>query len=377
MNRVTLSLLLLLLLTSCNNKKASIELKIKDAPEKEFILTRLNINHIVPVDTLKSDSNGVIKYKMEPKLNSPQFYYVLYNNNLIAPFILAPGESIKIDTDTLGNYVIEGSADAILYGEREKVFAKSMTSFDSLSNLYLNASEEERKTELNRQMGSLFVKYKQGAIKYIFSNNSIAVIPELYRKFREEIPLFGEQTDVLIYKRVYDSLQPIYPNSPYISYLAQEISNRENLMQMESRFSDAQEIGFPDLVMPDVNNQMQRLSDLNGNVIILSFWSAGNAEQKLFNADLKELYDKYSNRGLRLYQVSLDIDKAMWASVIKSQQVPWVSVCDGTGTSSQAVRLYNVTQLPAMYIIDRDGDIRPERNIFNEDELEKLIKKLL
>lgn len=380
MNRaISFSLLLLLILiTSCNNNNSSIELRVKDAPEKEFILTRLNINQIVPVDTLKSDNTGLIKYKMEPKLKSPQFYYVLLNNKVIAPFILSPGESVRIEADTLGNFTVDGPADAVLYSEREKVFARNLTSFDSLSNLFLNSSDMERQNELNREMGKLYIKYKQDAIKYIFSNNkSIAIIPELYRKFRNEIPVFGYSADFLIFHRVYDSLKTVYPDSPYLSYLAQEIIDRDNLVKLESKLSDALEIGYPDLVLPDINNKMQRLSEMDGDVIILSFWTATNAEQRVMNADLKEIYNKYSDKGLKIYQVSLDMDKALWAGAVRDQKLPWTSVCDGVGMASHVISLYNITKLPTLFIIDRNGDIRPERDIFDDKELEKIIKKLL
>ena len=381
MNRVILSLLVIFAITSCNNKKTVVDIKIKDASEKEFVLTMLNINRIISIDTLKSDASGEIRYKMEPRVSSPQFYYLLYKDNVIASFILSQGENIKINADTLGNFVIDGSDENTIYTTREKVFSKSLTSFDSLSTLYLNASNSgdlKRIDELNREMGSFYVKYKRDAIRYVITNSkSIAVIPELYRRFRNDIPVFGEQSDVLIFRRVYDSLQTVYPTSPYTTYLAQNIAEREAAIQLDNRLSGAQEVGFPDVVLPDINNKMQRLSDLNGDVIILSFWTATNAEQKLINADLKEVYDKFASKGLKIYQISLDIDKPVWAAAVRDQKLPWVSVCDGLGTSSPSVRLYNITKLPALYIIDRNGDIVKERDIFDDKELEKVISKLL
>ena len=93
----------------------------------------------------------------------------------------------------------------------------------------------------------------------------------------------------------------------------------------------------------------------------------------MFNNDLKELYRKYRNSGLEIYQVSLDEDKTAWASAVKDQQLPWISVCDFQGSNSPAVGAYNITALPSNFLIDRTGNIAG-KDLGGED-LEKAIKK--
>ena len=129
--------------------------------------------------------------------------------------------------------------------------------------------------------------------------------------------------------------------------------------------------------MQDRNGEVKNLSDLRGKVIVLSFWTATEPSHKLFNNELKALYEKYHKRGLEIYQVALDTDKTMWAQAVKEQQLPWVSVCDGMGRYSVAAAYYNIGSIPAMYIIDRDGNIRPEKNEFDPEKLERVIKRLL
>jgi hypothetical protein len=86
------------------------------------------------------------------------------------------------------------------------------------------------------------------------------------------------------------------------------------------------------------------------------FWSASNAGQKMFNLDvLKSLYDDYHKKGFEIYQVSLDVDKTSWAQVVKQQNLPWINVCDSRGVASTYVALYNISKLPAAYVIGADG----------------------
>lgn len=42
---------------------------------------------------------------------------------------------------------------------------------------------------------------------------------------------------------------------------------------------------------------------------------------------------------------------------MRSQNLPWISVCNGEGPYSVPFRVYNVTKLPTLYLIDRNGDV--------------------
>ena len=96
----------------------------------------------------------------------------------------------------------------------------------------------------------------------------------------------------------------------------------------------------------------------------------------MFNVELAELYRKYHDRGLEVYQVSLDIDKPSWAATVKNQAMPWISVNDGLGLDSPAVIAYNIDHVPSMFVIDREGGIAAT-DLFDQDALDQLIRKLL
>jgi peroxiredoxin len=134
-------------------------------------------------------------------------------------------------------------------------------------------------------------------------------------------------------------------------------------------------MSHPDISLYDVNAKVRNLSELDGKVIILSFWSTTEPTHKIFNAELKELYDKYKNRGLEVYQVCADTDKTAWASQVKAQGLEWVSVCD-PGNMSGTLNLYNITNIPTLYIIDKKGDI-VDKDVFDMSKLEKVISKLV
>ena len=87
------------------------------------------------------------------------------------------------------------------------------------------------------------------------------------------------------------------------------------------------------------------------------------------------LYEDYHSKGFEIYQAAIDPDKAGWAQVVKQQNLPWISVCDGLGADSPYVVTYNLQALPATYII-ADGEL-VDGQVVDEKSLRKLLDKLL
>jgi len=171
--------------------------------------------------------------------------------------------------------------------------------------------------------------------------------------------------------RQYDSLQPLYPRSPYISALRDQSEWRKKQIEINDKFLNITELGFPDIVLPDMQAQPVALSQLTGKAIILSFWYTQDSRQRIANQELLDLYQKYASKGLEIYQVALDTDKTAWARAVTEQALPWVSVCDGYGTGSPAVSTYAVTKIPTHFLINKEGDI-----IGRDYSMEQLDKEL-
>ena len=118
-----------------------------------------------------------------------------------------------------------------------------------------------------------------------------------------------------------------------------------------------------------------RLSSLEGNVVLIDFWSPSRGNSNALNADLKQLYEKYHDSGFEVYQVAVETSKPMWINTVQEQSLPWISVCDLRGEASPALTIYNVRKLPANYLIDRKGDI-VAKDLYGtslEQQLEKLL----
>ena len=361
-----------LLFAACSQQPtAIIEASIEGADQAQIVLRKLNFSKIQVVDTITTAPDGSFTYKVKLSGTSPGFYYLYYEGTKLASMVLLPKDKVMVNADLEGNFTVTGSEESLLLQAIDQEFLKTSAQLSELADKSLSGED------VGLDMGKTYIEYRKTALKHIFGHpNSITAATTLFQRFNDNLPVFGEVSDFFIFKQVYDSLKVVYPQSEYVLALKDEIAARERAFELSNKFSNAKEALFPDLEMPDNNGEMKRLSDFTGKVIILSFWSVAQDAHKMFNNDLAELYQKYNSKGLEVYQVSLDIDKASWASIVRSQQLPWTSVNDGNGISSPAMTAYNITQLPTFFIIGRDGTIAG-KDLFEKDELEKVIKAQL
>ena len=357
-------LILVLAFTACDNNNAQLSINIPSAADSTAVfVSKLSLNTISVEDTLYIAA-GKAKTKLAFATENPDFYYLSVENGKSVSLMLQAKDNVNVTISPEGETTIVGSEESANVDKLDREFEATYKQFNSTSD--------------QKELSKLYVEYHRASLKYLMKNSrSMTCVPVLYRKFSDQLPVFLQSRDMLVYKRVYDSLRVVYPTSPYIVSLGDQVAVIEKNMQLEHRLNTIEEIGFPDLYLPDINGENKVLSELKGKVIVLMFWNSNVPEHKIFNMELKKLYNKYGDKGLEIYQVSTDIDKTVWSQVVKSQELPWISVCDGQGVDSRALTLYNITKVPSMFIIDKSGDMTGDKDVFDPAKLERLIKGLL
>ena len=349
---------------------------VEQAASSEVVVKLLNGNRMEVLDTVAVDASGKFSYKVEVEAGQPEFVYLYHGDRKIASLLLSKGENVTVTADTLGHYTVSGSEESEKLAQVEKDYAAVETRISALAAQLEDASPEQV-SKINTEITNEYIAYYRDRVRYVMTNSkSLTVVPVFYQVLGESLPVFGQLTDGIHISNVCDSLETVYPDSKYIRVLRKEAQARKDQMELNARIGAADEIGFPDIVLPDAKGQKVRLSDVDAKVILLQFWTASQAAQKMFNIDiLKSMYEDYHKKGFEIYQVALDPDKGTWANVIKEQNLPWINVCDGLGSSSPYTLLYNIGALPATFII-ADGEL-VDGEAVDEKSLRKLIEKLL
>ena len=105
-----------------------------------------------------------------------------------------------------------------------------------------------------------------------------------------------------------------------------------------------------------------KLSSFRGKPLILDFWASWCAPCRKETVYIKKIYEKYRDKGLQVFSVSLDDNKEAWVKAIKEDGMPWNHGCQllKGGKNTPVAKLYGIDGIPAIWVIDANGVILAE-----------------
>lgn len=339
----------------CRNNDVEIAGRFVGLNSKMVYLEHMSATGQHIVDSVALDNNGGYRFKIENVEATPSLYNILYSSERI-PLLVSRGEKIAVNAmgSALLNYTVSGSHESELLRKFNKEFVEGQLELNRTVQNYYSADEDTRKL-LAQRYNAIYHTIKRQQISFIIENKEhLASVYALYQRLPGEQYLSSADSDLIYYRTVADAVSENYPTSPFLLTLSNDI------VRMEARISLINSIEsrtYPELKGSDMYGNEVALSSLEGNVILVDFWSAEAGNSNAFNAELKEIYEEYADNGFRVYQVSADTSKTVWVTAVQEQRLPWISVCDFKGDMSPMLRAYNVRKLPSNFLIDRNGNI--------------------
>lgn len=362
-------------LTSCQQSKVNISGRFVGSDAEMVYLEHTTTLEHKLIDSVKIAEDGSFKLKIEEVASTPALYNIIYNGDRV-PLLLSAGESVTINAagNILRNYTIEGSLESELLHTFNKSHVEGIIKLNDILSKYTSHDlTQEEQTDLAKQYTQLRNEIKRAQLRFIVEHKeNIAAVYALYQRLPNDQNLFNGDSDVIYYRTVADGIEQKYPESPYLTILRSQIARMDAQLNLISQMKT---VNFPEIAMQDMYGDTQRLSSLEGKVILLHFWSAKVGNSNAMNADLKEIYTKYKEQGFEIFQVAVDTSKALWINAVQEQKLPWISVSDLLGEASPTLGAYNITNLPANFLIDRNGNI-VGKNLMG-DKLDAEIKKLI
>jgi thiol-disulfide isomerase/thioredoxin len=273
---------------------------------------------------------------------------------------MEPGEKAGITTDCndLQNSLeITGSEGSILVNEIIVALSKATGKLDSITKIYEATTDLALRDNLAKEYEKIMNDHRKYTIDFILKHStSLASFRALYQQYDKDFFVLNKLKDLQFYKIVTDSLVRKYPRVKQVILLKQ---NTQKLLsqyynQRLLGFAGDNDFGLPDIALPDSKGDTINLKSLKGKYILLSFWAIWNNPSPDYNLGLKEVYQKYKNKGFEIYQVSLDKSIETWNRSVIFDELKWINVIDTTFPYSQAANVYNVQVLPANYLIDKD-----------------------
>ncbi len=360
------------LFSSCQSKDIKISGRFIGGDSDVAYLEEIQSLDGTIIDSVALNDNGEFIFNIKAKDNQHKLYNIVYDWSTI-PLFAAGGDKININSvgNVAKNYTIDGSEESELVRTFYQEYIKGINSLDKIAAEYADEklTEEQRKAKA-AEYSSEYNRIKRDQLAFIIQNKTtLAAVYALYQRLPNDSFLFNGRSDAIYYRTVLEALAENYPESPYRKSIQKDIDQIE---AFNSIMVNVEERGYPNIEMKDMYGEVKKLSDLNGKVILIDFWSAQTGNSNRNNADLKEIYAQYKDKGFEVYQVAVDGSKSTWINTIQAQGLPWISVCDFKGSKSPVLRLYNITALPTNFIVSRDGEIIA-RDIYGST-LEELVK---
>ena len=366
--------------SACNNSSDFIVKGVVAGADGQLMyLENVGISNVVTLDSIKLAPGGRSKFT-EKRPEYPDFYRLRLNNQLIN-FAVDSTETISFVADAgtfATSYSVEGSENS------KAIKAITLAQLDANQAISRLRKEYEDKmisdTTYRMKVLAAADAYKEVARKYIYSAPmSTAAYFALFQQI-DGLLFFDlyDRKDVKAYGAVATSYNHTYPESPRSKHLYNLTLQSMKVLRAQRPVDysnvETKEISFLDIELPDVRGEVVKLSTVApGMVVLINFTAYQTVWSPALNMALGELYTKYHDQELEIYQVSLDSDFHFWRN--GASNLPWVTVHDPQSVYSQVAGLYNVKQLPALFILDRKGNL--VKRVEDVKKLEADVKAVL
>jgi peroxiredoxin len=383
MKKLVFAMMGLLAMTACQKGSTfTVEGTIEGAKDSTLYLYNRSLSGIVLLDSVVLDADGDFRFSPQAPVGGPDLYVLRVNNQWLN-LAIDSTETVTVKAKMPGmaqNYTVSGSEDCVKLRELALMH----------SQLQERVFQVEQNTQLMGQtmvdsLNAMLRQYKdEVTLNYIFQAPQsayayFALSQTLNHLYWSTAPIFqlNDSLDGRAYRAVATCWKEYYPESERAQQLynmvERDITSSRIAAARRQQLQEEDKIVVSDIIdlqLPDLQGHLRTLSELRGKVVLLDFHLFSLPESGARILKLRELYDRYHDRGLEIYQVSIDPDEHFWKQAVTS--LPWISVYDPEGESCIS---YNVQAVPEFFLIDRNNALQ-KRSSQIEDldrELESLL----
>ena len=306
-------------------------------------------------------SHGYIEYGKEKEPHT--------GDNTRSFFFGADEINIDINKEKVMESTVTGSS---LQSKSDAKRHISDSLYDMRSALYdsIKAYPENKEAYEARAM-ELFNEWHEKLRDFVAANLDNFVGYEQFKIISDNMPLD-------IAKKLYDGLSPEL--KAYDKIIAQSIDARGKI---------APGMPAPELKGYDpLRNQEVKLSDLKGKYVLIDFWATWCKGCVMELPHIKELYDKYHDKGLEVVALSKDYNINTWKEYISTHDMaPYYNILTYSDTTvddkgnivndeleNRQCRLYNIKFIPRTFIVDPEGNLMSQPK--DEEETDAMLKEI-
>jgi peroxiredoxin len=337
-----------LVLVSCNNRpENAIQLtaEITNNIEGGMVKIEKIINdELIVVDSIQMGLDN--KFEKFIVISEPAFYRLnIFDKQYVNIILNETDVSVVADGNKPnGSSVVTGSIDTDYITDLSKVNGAFQAEVQKLNQNFMAARNSGDVSQIPI-LQNTYLEMKAAndeLVKDKIRNmeNSIAAILSLQ--------FLNADSDFEFFDEIATKFNTNVPNSSYTKGIVAEVEKMRKL----AVGSPAPEISLPD---PDGN--IITLSSFKGKYVMVDFWAAWCRPCRQENPNVVRMYNTYNSKGFEVLGVSFDRKKDAWVKAIADDKLNWTQVSDLKYFQSAAAVTYNITGIPATYLVGPDGKI--------------------
>lgn len=352
------------MLTSCNNKKFHINGTVTEAKDSVLYLENMSLDGPVVVDSVKLDDKGAFSFSGKAP-DAPEFYRLRIAGQIINLSVDSTETvDVKASYPSMATgYTVDGSAECATIREL------ALKQIDLQNRVIAVQNNPNLGYDLTRDsIGKLVAAYKEDIKRnYIYKAPMRASSYFALFQTLGNMLIFNPREnadDVKVFAAVATSWDTYHPDAlrgKNLHNIAIEGMKNVRIMRnkMAAQSIDASKVNVSNIIdisLLDNKGNRRSLTDLKGKVVMLDFHVFGSNGSTKRIMEMRELYNKYHDRGFEIYQVAFDPDEHFWKT--QTAALPWISVRDPQGLQSQNLAAYNVSSIPTFFLIDRNNEVK-------------------
>lgn len=352
------------MLTSCNNKKFHINGTVTEAKDSVLYLENMSLDGPVVVDSVKLDDKGAFSFSGKAP-DAPEFYRLRIAGQIINLSVDSTETvDVKASYPSMATgYTVDGSAECATIREL------ALKQIDLQNRVIAVQNNPNLGYDLTRDsIGKLVAAYKEDIKRnYIYKAPMRASSYFALFQTLGNMLIFNPREnadDVKVFAAVATSWDTYHPDALRGKNLHNiAIEGMKNVRIMRNKMAaqniDASKVNVSNIIdisLLDNQGNRRNLTDLKGKVVMLDFHVFGSNGSTKRIMEMRELYNKYHDRGFEIYQVAFDPDEHFWKT--QTAALPWISVRDPQGLQSQNLAAYNVSSIPTFFLIDRNNEVK-------------------
>lgn len=352
------------MLTSCNNKKFHINGTVTEAKDSVLYLENMSLDGPVVVDSVKLDDKGAFSFSGKAP-DAPEFYRLRIAGQIINLSVDSTETvDVKASYPSMATgYTVDGSAECATIREL------ALKQIDLQNRVIAVQNNPNLGYDLTRDsIGKLVAAYKEDIKRnYIYKAPMRASSYFALFQTLGNMLIFNPREnadDVKVFAAVATSWDTYHPDALRGKNLHNiAIEGMKNVRIMRNKMAaqniDASKVNVSNIIdisLLDNQGNRRSLTDLKGKVVMLDFRVFGSNGSTKRIMEMRELYNKYHDRGFEIYQVAFDPDEHFWKT--QTAALPWISVRDPQGLQSQNLAAYNVSSIPTFFLIDRNNEVK-------------------